>query len=79
MGLDHQLYAHYTDELYGPPLGSETPRGLTQFVRLLDQILPGIGVKKRFYFLGSLTHQKIADILGNNGWTTMIPCLLVLI
>jgi hypothetical protein len=61
-----------TDELYGPHLGSETPRGLKQFVHLLDQFLPGIGVKKRFYILDSLTHQKIADVLGNNGRSEII-------
>lgn len=61
----------YIDELYGPHLGSETPRGLKQLVHVLDQILPGIGVKKRFY-LDSLTHQKIVDVLGNNGQSTII-------
>jgi hypothetical protein len=60
-------YVGYADQLYGPPIGSETPRGLKQLVHVLDQILPGVGVKKRFYVLDSLTHQKIANILGNNG------------
>ncbi|KIM85071.1 hypothetical protein PILCRDRAFT_380395 [Piloderma croceum F 1598] len=65
-------YMRYTDELYGPHLGSETPRGLKQLVHVLDQILPGIGVKKRFYILDNLTHQKIVDVLGNNGQSTII-------
>ena len=60
-------YMRYTDELYGPHLGSETPRGIKQLVHVLDQMLPGIGVKKRFYIIERLTHQKIVDVLGNNG------------
>jgi hypothetical protein len=62
----------HTDELYGPRIGSETPHGLKQLIHTLDIILPGIGVKKRFYTLHSLTHQKIADVLGNNGWSASL-------
>jgi hypothetical protein len=57
----------YIDELYGPYLGSETPRGLKQLLESLDQIIPGIGIKERFYILEDLTHQKIAEVLGYNG------------
>jgi hypothetical protein len=60
-------YMRYTDELYGPHLGSETPRGIKQLVHVLDQMLPGIGVKKRFCIIDRLTYQKIVDVLGNNG------------
>jgi hypothetical protein len=70
-------YMHHVDELYGPPLGSETPRGLKQLVHFLDQILPGIGVKKRFYVLDSLTHQKIVDVLGNNGRSALTRAIQV--
>lgn len=60
------------DELYGPRVGSETPRGLSHLVTSLDQLLPGIGVRNRFRVLQDLTHQEIADVLGNNGFRNSI-------
>ncbi|KAF7965926.1 hypothetical protein HWV62_14438 [Athelia sp. TMB] len=58
------------DELYGPRLGTETPGGLRQLIDTLDRILPGTRVKNRFSTLENLTHQDIADVLGDNGYLT---------
>ncbi|KAF8650024.1 hypothetical protein AX16_005462 [Volvariella volvacea WC 439] len=55
------------DELYGPPVGTESPRGLQSLISRLDSLLPGIRLKDRLCALDPLTHQSIADYLGSNG------------
>ncbi|KAI0956427.1 hypothetical protein AcV7_006837 [Taiwanofungus camphoratus] len=58
------------DELYGPPIGTETPRGIGHFVLRLDALLPGIRLKERLYALGARDHQRIADVLALDGHLT---------
>ncbi|GBE90107.1 hypothetical protein SCP_1801310 [Sparassis crispa] len=55
------------DELYGPHIGTETPRGLSVLINHLDTLLPGIRLKERLYALKDVTHQHIADMLGADG------------
>ncbi|KAL6301507.1 hypothetical protein BKA93DRAFT_919725 [Sparassis latifolia] len=55
------------DELYGPHIGTETPRGLSVLINHLDMLLPGIRLKERLYALKDVTHQHIADMLGADG------------
>ncbi|KAF9818789.1 hypothetical protein IEO21_02569 [Rhodonia placenta] len=55
------------DELYGPPIGTETPRGINTLVARLDVLLPGIRLKERLYALEVLNHQRVADILAIDG------------
>lgn len=55
------------DELYGPPIGTESPRGLKPFIERLDSLMPGIRLQERLSNLPDLSHQAIADFLGENG------------
>ncbi|KIY68015.1 hypothetical protein CYLTODRAFT_352175 [Cylindrobasidium torrendii FP15055 ss-10] len=57
-----------TDFLYGPPIGTESPRGLTALYDRLDKILPGIRMKRRLSALPTQTHQAVADFLGDQGF-----------
>ena len=53
--------------MYGPPIGTESPRGLKPFIQRLDAMMPGIRLKERLCKLADLSHQAIADFLGENG------------
>ncbi|CCM06606.1 uncharacterized protein FIBRA_08885 [Fibroporia radiculosa] len=55
------------DELYGYPVGTETPRGIKSLVARLDVLLPGIRLKERLYALDIITHQRIAEVLAVDG------------
>ncbi|KAH9948596.1 hypothetical protein B0H21DRAFT_230902 [Amylocystis lapponica] len=55
------------DELYGPPVGTESPRGVDVLVTRLDELLPGTRLRDRLYALGVLSHQHIADFLARDG------------
>ncbi|KAJ7202748.1 hypothetical protein B0H12DRAFT_1330755 [Mycena haematopus] len=55
------------DELYGPPIGTESPRGLKPLIERLDSLMPGIRLRERLSKLPDLSHQAIADFLGENG------------
>ncbi|TFK63706.1 hypothetical protein BDN72DRAFT_927378 [Pluteus cervinus] len=55
------------EELYGPSIGTETPRGLKTLICRLDALLPGIRLRERLLALPKLSHQTIADFLGDNG------------
>ncbi|KAF8155373.1 hypothetical protein K438DRAFT_357150 [Mycena galopus ATCC 62051] len=55
------------DELYGPPIGTESPRGLKPLIERLDSMMPGIRLRARLSKLADLSHQSIADFLGENG------------
>ncbi|KAJ7505587.1 hypothetical protein B0H11DRAFT_1850811 [Mycena galericulata] len=55
------------DEFYGPPVGTESPRGLKPLLQRLDDLMPGIRLKERLSKLPDLCHQVIADFLGDNG------------
>lgn len=55
------------DQLYGPPIGTESPRGIKPFVQRLDALMPGIRLQERLSNLPGLGHQAIADFLGENG------------
>ena len=57
------------DELHGPPIGTQTPRGLQPLIARLDALFPGIRLKERLENLYDPTHQKIANILAENGWS----------
>lgn len=65
------------DQLYGPALGSGTPRSLKQIIHSLDRLLPGIAIKNTFHAFQDLTHQKIVDVLGRNGQSTRIPISMI--
>ncbi|OBZ72512.1 hypothetical protein A0H81_07389, partial [Grifola frondosa] len=54
-------------ELYGQPVGTQTPRGLKSLISHLDLLFPGIRLKERLYALETVTHQRIADILAVDG------------
>ncbi|EMD33463.1 hypothetical protein CERSUDRAFT_126177 [Gelatoporia subvermispora B] len=54
----------WVDELYGPKVGTETPRGIDGFVSLLDRLLPGIRLKERVLISRAFTHQEIVNVLG---------------
>ncbi|KAG5651416.1 hypothetical protein H0H81_008724 [Sphagnurus paluster] len=56
------------DQLYGPRIGTESPRGIQPLVEVIDRILPGIRFKERVYGLPILSHQSIVDFLGSNGY-----------
>ncbi|KAJ6489068.1 hypothetical protein C8R45DRAFT_901995 [Mycena sanguinolenta] len=55
------------DELYGPPIGTESPRGLKPLIERLDSLMPGIRLRERLLKLPDLSHQAITDFLGQNG------------
>ncbi|KAJ7052014.1 hypothetical protein C8F01DRAFT_1066440 [Mycena amicta] len=55
------------DELYGPPIGTESPRGIKPFVERLDAMMPGIRLQERLVKLSDLSHQTITDYLGQHG------------
>ncbi|PCH42550.1 hypothetical protein WOLCODRAFT_72130 [Wolfiporia cocos MD-104 SS10] len=55
------------DELYGPPIGTETPRGISVLISRLNALLPGIRLKERLYALGTPDHQDIVDLLARGG------------
>ncbi|KAJ7464597.1 hypothetical protein FB451DRAFT_1561839 [Mycena latifolia] len=55
------------DQLYGPPIGTESPRGIKPLIQRLDALMPGIRLQERLSKLSELSHQAIADFLGENG------------
>ncbi|KAG7444695.1 uncharacterized protein BT62DRAFT_951706 [Guyanagaster necrorhizus] len=55
------------DLLYGPPIGPESPRGLSILIDRLDTLLPGIRLKERLGALQNKSHQGITDYLGEHG------------
>ncbi|KAJ7146769.1 hypothetical protein C8R44DRAFT_758128 [Mycena epipterygia] len=56
------------DQLYGPPIGTESPRGIKPLIQRLDAMMPGIRLQERLSKLTDLSHQTIADFLGENGF-----------
>lgn len=59
------------DELYGPPVGTESPRGILPLIHKIDRLLPGIRILERLSNLEDLSHQGIADMLAKNGMFTL--------
>ncbi|KAK0470315.1 uncharacterized protein EV420DRAFT_1499782 [Desarmillaria tabescens] len=55
------------DFLYGPPIGPESPRGLSILIDRLGTLLPGIRLKERLSALHDKSHQGIADYMGEHG------------
>ena len=55
------------DELYGPKIGTESPRGLGSFISRIAWVLPGIRLKDRLRAQNVKTHQQIVDILSVDG------------
>ncbi|KAK7678594.1 hypothetical protein QCA50_018466 [Cerrena zonata] len=55
------------DELYGPQIGTESPRGLKTFISRLASVLPGVRLKERLRAQEANTHQKIVDVLSMDG------------
>lgn len=67
LSLDSGYILTLTDELYGPPVGTETPHSLDVLTARFDALLPGIRLKERLRGLGACSHQHIADILAIDG------------
>ncbi|KAK0204366.1 hypothetical protein DFS33DRAFT_1319557 [Desarmillaria ectypa] len=55
------------DFLYGPPIGPESPRGLSILIDRLGTLLPGIRLKERLSALHDKSHQGITDYMGEHG------------
>ncbi|KAH8101836.1 hypothetical protein BXZ70DRAFT_79817 [Cristinia sonorae] len=55
------------DELYGPPIGTESPRGLKSLISRIDALLPGVRLKEKLFALDASSHQRIADVLSMDG------------
>lgn len=66
-----QLYTPCVDDLYGPPIGTESPRGINNLIHRLDRLLPGIRLKEKLNALDATSHQRIADILALDGLFTL--------
>jgi len=60
-------YVHGVGELYGSPIGTESPRGIKPLIDRLDHLFPGSRLKDRLLRLEDLSHQGIADFLASNG------------
>ncbi|KAF8521603.1 hypothetical protein BU17DRAFT_87837 [Hysterangium stoloniferum] len=56
------------NELYGHPIGAETPRAISRLLSDLSHELPGILLKSRLSRFQNITHQVIVDILGLDGY-----------
>lgn len=67
LSLDSGYILTLTDELYGPPVGTETPHSLDVLTARFDALLPGIRLKEQLRGLGACSHQHIADILAIDG------------
>lgn len=52
-------------ELYGAPVGTESPRGLKALLNKLDKMAPGIRLKERL--TGLYGHQEVVDIMCAEG------------
>jgi hypothetical protein len=67
-----RIYAYIRgiDELYGSPIGTESPRGIKPLIDRLDYIFPGTRLKDRLLMLEDLSHQGIVDFLTSNGTYT---------
>ncbi|OCH90333.1 hypothetical protein OBBRIDRAFT_826004, partial [Obba rivulosa] len=74
--LESRLRLLAGDEVYGPNIGTETPREISRLHSLLDWLLPGIRLKERLCAMRALTHQQIVDILGHDGH--LVPRVLEL-
>ena len=57
----------FADDLFGPSIGTESPRGIKTLVARLDDLLPGIRLKEKLDALESATHQQIVDTLASDG------------
>ncbi|KAG6918415.1 hypothetical protein DXG01_014594 [Tephrocybe rancida] len=58
----------HAERLFGPPIGTESPRDIHAFIKRLDGMLPGIRLKERLSQLSIVSHQSIIDFLGTNGY-----------
>lgn len=56
------------DELYGSPIGTESPCGINPLIERLDYLFPGTRLKDRLLVLDDLSHQGIADFLASHGY-----------
>jgi hypothetical protein len=66
-GLDPWISGVPIDQLYGPPIGTESPRGIKSLILRLEGLLPGIRLADRLNALKQPSHQTIADFLAENG------------
>lgn len=57
----------HIDELYGSPIGTESPCGINPLIERLDYLFPGTRLKDRLLVLDDLSHQGIADFLASHG------------
>jgi hypothetical protein len=60
------------DALYGPPIGPETPGGITALIERLESLMPGIRIRERLIALGEKSHQSIVEFLGTHGLFLLI-------
>lgn len=65
--VSSSLISLAADTLYGPSIGTESPRGLSIFIDRLAELLPGIRLKERLSALPTKCHQGVADYLGEHG------------
>ena len=57
----------HSDQLYGLPVGTESPRGISVLISRLSTVLPGVRLRERLSAAGAETHQQIIDTLASNG------------
>jgi hypothetical protein len=60
-------YSPFSEQLFGPSIGRNSPDALVLLINHLDSLLPGIRLKSRLLALDHPTHQKIADVLASDG------------
>jgi hypothetical protein len=60
-------YIRGIDELYGSPIGTESPRGIKPLIDRLDYLFPGTRLKDRLLMSEDLSHQGIIDFLAIHG------------
>ncbi|KAI0806085.1 hypothetical protein BC629DRAFT_1141943 [Irpex lacteus] len=58
----------HSDQLYGLPVGTESPRGISVLISRLSTVLPGVRIRERLSAAGAETHQQITDTLASNGY-----------
>ncbi|KAI0346251.1 hypothetical protein BDW22DRAFT_1417564 [Trametopsis cervina] len=56
------------DELHGMPIGTESPRGISNLISRLAAVLPGIRLAEKLIEAGARSHQQIVDVLAANGF-----------
>ena len=66
-----RVSAFPSDELYGRPIETESPGGISTLISRLATTLPGIRLGEKLNACGANSHQQIADVLGADGMSLM--------